>query len=271
LILLAAFFFPVALYLLVLGVLNRRPHPVVVRGTWDCAGLLFACSGAVLFAGPALLLAFYHRDVRDFLLRAPPWKEAAFNTLLVLHWSFWLLYYVTVVIGSGLLIWWRGRTTAVYNIEPALLDHTLAQVLDRLGLEWTRLGERVFIGFPRGPGRVHSARATGWPPPFDTHFKVGATPLPGEKARPSEARPDQETVFDVVPFAAARHVSLVWRTGPRALRAEIESALRRSLREVLCPPNPAGTWFLMIAGALFALIFLGVAITIVVELLKRSG
>ena len=38
---------PLAIYALILHALNRRPHPVVVPGTWDFALVLFASSSAV--------------------------------------------------------------------------------------------------------------------------------------------------------------------------------------------------------------------------------
>src|ERR1700758_3195552 len=55
LIFLALFFFPIALYCLILGMINRRPHPVMVSGSWDFFGLLLAASGLLLFGGPTVL------------------------------------------------------------------------------------------------------------------------------------------------------------------------------------------------------------------------
>ena len=52
---LLAFLLPFSIYLLLLGNLNRRPHPVLVPGTWDFAGVLFAASGFLLVVGPAVI------------------------------------------------------------------------------------------------------------------------------------------------------------------------------------------------------------------------
>ena len=40
-----AFLFPLAVYCLVLGLINRRRQPLMVSAGWDFAGLLFAASG----------------------------------------------------------------------------------------------------------------------------------------------------------------------------------------------------------------------------------
>jgi hypothetical protein len=270
LILLAVFFFPIGVYCLVLGVLNRRHRPLVVSGTWDCLGLLLACSGAVLFAGPATLLAFYHHDVWEFLIGSPRWSKTPFTSLLTFHWLLWLLYFVAVLNGSALLIWWQRWTISVYNIEPGTFDDVLAQVLDRLGLEWTRMGERVFIGFAPRFHQDQPAQARNLPTHSGSHVTARMISLPTAKTSPAELPQSQAAVLDVVPFIATRHISVVWREGPRLLRDEFESGLRRALRDVPGPPNPAGTWFMAIAAVLFALICLAVGAAILMELLKSG-
>src|SRR5262245_39222458 len=52
---LVAFLFPVTIYLVLLGMLNRHRSPVVVPGPWDFAGVLFAASGFLLVGGPSVL------------------------------------------------------------------------------------------------------------------------------------------------------------------------------------------------------------------------
>ena len=41
---LLAFLSPLAIYLLIIGAINRRRRPLLVSGPWDFAGLLFAAS-----------------------------------------------------------------------------------------------------------------------------------------------------------------------------------------------------------------------------------
>jgi len=273
LIILAVFLFPVAVYFLLLGLLNRRPRPVAVPGTWDCAGLLLACSGAILFGGPALITAFYDREVRAWLVN-PRWADVPFDELLTLYWLIWLVYLILVITGAALLIWLRSAILSVHNIEPAVFDDMLGQTLDRLGLEWTRLGDRVFIGFGTSSGRLAQAPGQSPAPIYCTQIKAELSSRPSDGNLgaglpvPSPSR-HGEAVFDVESFAATRYVSLVWRSPGGTLRAEIESGVRRALAGVRSPDNPAGTWFLILAAALFLLIFMGVAITILIDIQGR--
>jgi hypothetical protein len=263
---LALFVFPVAVYCLVLGLINRRPHPVLVSGPWDFFGLLLAASGLILFGGPAILTLFYDREVRDFLLgrlRSPQFEFAA---LLAKWWILWLLYYLVVVGGSAALLWMRREVTSIYNIEPAVFDEVFAQLLDRLGLEWTRLGNRIFVGF-RGLTRP------GPPPlpptgPDSEHVRGDVLPLPAAQPFPTLARPDQEAVIDVEPFYATRHVTLNWRSSAGQTRQEIEAELGRVLGEVHTPYNPAGGWLMLIASCFF-LIVLGVVMLLCIQLWMR--
>jgi hypothetical protein len=262
LILLAVLLFPAAVYFLVLGLVNRRPRPVLVKGSWDCAGLLLACSGVLLVGGPALITAFYRRDVRDFLLGSPRWGAVAFDEVLTYYWWIWLLYFVVVIAASALLIWWRSGMVSIYNIEPAAFDELLGQALDHLGLEWTRMGDRVFV-CSRHPSAAAGSATPGQP--LDEHIMAGVP------AYPVASRPEQEGVLDVEPFAATRHVSLLWRSSGGLLRGEVETGLRRALAGIRAPYNPAGSWFLIVASVLFLLIFAGVAVTIFIDLHLRRA
>ena len=56
-----AFLFPLAVYCLILGLINRRRHPLMVSAAWDFAGLLFAASGFLAFGLPGILNGFTER------------------------------------------------------------------------------------------------------------------------------------------------------------------------------------------------------------------
>jgi hypothetical protein len=260
---LALFFFPVAVYCLVLGMLNRRTNPVMVSGPWDFLGVLLAASGLILFGGPAALTMFYDKEVRDFLVGRYHDFGTHFSSLFYKWWGIWALYYLLVLGCAGFLVWLRRGKTAVYNIEPAALDETLARVLERLDLEWARLGNRVFIGFPGG-----SIPSAGIPVPQDPHVVAG---LPPKRPGAVSAWPDREAIVDVEPFYATRHVTLSWvyATGP--VRHQVEAELGRSLNEVFVRDNPASTWLMLVASFLFALIFFGVALMIVMEIRMRHN
>jgi hypothetical protein len=257
LIFLAAFFFPIAVYCLILGMLNRRPTPVLVGGLWDCLGLLLATSGLVLFGGPAILAALYQQEVRDFLLGKPRWANIDFGELLEFWWRVWLLYYLAVLGGGALLLWLRRGVTSVYNVEPAAFDDILAHVLDKLGLEWTRLGDRVFIG------------------PHGTLVRGGTGPAklpdsPGLETSPPRRAQGPEAILDLEPFFATRHVTVHWRSATGSVRAEVEAELVRVLNQVAAPANPAGNWFMITASCLFALIFICVAVNVFLQIYVRK-
>jgi hypothetical protein len=263
---LAFFLFPLAVYCLIVGMINRRPHPVLVYGPWDFLGILLAASGAVLFGGPAILTAFYDRDVRQFLLGRLGTGQVQFGDLLAKWWLIWLLYYLGVLAGGALLVWLRREMTAVYNVEPAVFDDTLAQVLDRLGVESTRMGNRVFIGLRGSGGRVSAGPAEQLPPEVSEHIIPGPLPREAPRALTALVRLDQEAVVDVEPFAATRHVTLNWRNSTGRVREEVEAELARALREVQTRDNPAGGWFMVIATSLFALVLVSVVMVILLEI-----
>ncbi len=263
-IVLALFLFPVAVYCLVLGMVNRRPHPVLVPGAWDFLGVLLAASGLLVFGGPALLGFLYDREVREFLIGRLRPADVSFSDLFAKWWRIWILYYA-VVCGAGVfLIWWRRRSSVVYNADPAVFDEILARTLDQVGVEWTRMGNRVFIGF-----RAGRKMPAGGEQPASEHVQVlSGYPRAGEKYHPTPGRVDQ-AVLDVEPFYATRNVTLQWTgtTGP--IREDVEAELARALTQVPAGDNPAATWFSMIASVLFFLIFLGIALAIVLAIRTR--
>src|SRR5262249_28836011 len=124
------FLLPLTIYFLVLGVINRRWRPLVVRGRWDFAGLLFAASGFLLFGGPSILSLLYQRWRVAWLFnhqqQAPSLSNEAYYFWLALA----ILYFLAVVGGAAFLLWRRGDQLAIYNIDPAIFDECLAHVLD---------------------------------------------------------------------------------------------------------------------------------------------
>jgi hypothetical protein len=275
-ILLAIFLFPIAVYGLILGLINRRPRPTLVPGSWDCAGLLFACAGVLLLGGPALIAALYSRDLRAFLAGSPRFSPVPITDLLAFYGWMWAIYLTAVIAGSGLLIWWRSRTLSVYNIEPEVFDDILALTLDGLGLEWIRMGDRILVSprkkasYPdRGPADalrlVTSEHITAEP------LVTSGPVLPGTGQLAQASSPEEEAVIDIQSFRATRHVTMVWRGPARMLRVEIEKALSRNLEEVRAPYNPAANWFLIAASGLFFLVFLAIAGVILIDLLARRA
>jgi hypothetical protein len=159
------------------------------------------------------------------------------------------VYYVLVVGGAVLLLWVRRGKTILYNVDPGEFERALAQLMDRLGLEWNRLGNRVFVGAGR-PATV----ATPERDVFSTEPLVVAQAGPGG----TPPRPAGDAAFDIEPFAALCHVTLHWHRHSGLVREELEAEIGRAVAEMAAPDNPAASWLMGAAGFLLALIFLGI-------------
>jgi hypothetical protein len=255
LLLLLVFLVPVTAYCLILALVNRRLHPVLVSGRWDAAGLLFAASGLLLFVGPVTIALLFHRSLSLMPLSGRPTQ--ALGDFLAEWWLLWLGYYLVVVLGAVLLLWMRRGKTVIYNVAPADLDRILAQLLDRLGLAWHRLGNRVVAGVAAPAPQAVSVAS-----PYLVRAETGPLDLPPEEPAPMPARPAGQAVFDIEPFATLCNVTLHWRAQSGLVREELEAELERALADVPAPENPAGGWFMAVAGFLLALIFLGIFVLV---------
>src|SRR5262249_36880252 len=140
-----------------------------------------------------------------------------------------------------------------------------------LGVTWQRVGNRLFLNF--GPPSAPLAVREG----ADTHF--AAQPLsPDVHESPQGVnvelvKPDlaahyleKDVVLDVEPFEAMRNVTLHWRSRTELLRPAVETALERALAQVPTYYNPAGNWFLGVAGCLFSLVFLDLVLMVLYAL-----
>jgi hypothetical protein len=253
--LLCFFLFPVAVYCWVLALVNRRPGPVMVSGLWDFVGLCFAASGFLLIVGPALLTGLYNRALQELpQAHQPRMIMAVLWDLLDYQWAVWLGYYAAVVLGALLLLWLRRRKTVIYNVHPAVLEAVLTQTLARLGLPWTRQGNRFSLGSPRGAAAPGAALAEA----------VRSGPPPAPAVLPREVPP---AVLDVEPFGLMYNVTLHWRGRLGPLRQEVETELARELAEVRTENNLAASWLVGIAGCLFCLVFFVVVVLIFLTVL----
>lgn len=266
------FLFPLAVYCLIVSLLNRRPRPVMVSGTWDFVGVLFAVSGFLLLGGPVMLTSLSERWRFTWLLGRPPGPAlfgeggASFWVLLA------LLYFVAVVGGAAYLLLRRRHSTSIYNIVPGRLEETLADVLDRLGLAWTRAGNRFFIspanGRPGGLGEPAPSPAVlgrlggGYPAMAET--RPAADPLLN-----GPTSYEQTGVVLLDAFPTLRHVTLHWEEGAGTLRQEVEAELERALAQVYAGHNPAGTWFMTAAACLFCAIFFGLLLLLILMVVQR--
>ena len=268
------FLFPLAIYCLAVSLLNRRHRPVMVSGTWDFVGVLFAASGFLLLGGPVMLTSLSERWRFTWLLGRNPGpalfgEDGASIWLLVA-----LLYFVTVVGGAAYLLLRRRNSTSIYNILPGRLEETLADVLDRLGLSWTRAGNRFFIS---PANNLHNGRPGGTGVPST----AVAGRLVGGRAEIPETRPatepllaaptsyDQSGILLLDAFPAFRHVTLHWEEGNGPLRQEIEAELAKALAQVYAGNNPAATWFMAASACLFCATFFGLLLLLILMLVQK--
>lgn len=241
---LVAFLFPLTIYLVLLGILNRRRGPVVVPGPWDFAGVLFAASGFLLVGGPSVLAGVGDRwrivriagQLREGQLGGEEWG----SWILV-----WGIYFAVVLGGSALLLYKRRNVTSIYNIEPAVLELLLVRVLDGLGLSWMRSGNLYAIR----PGSV----TTNVPEEAITNDVRGRI-VDVELVHAADVDAPAPSV-ELDAWAMMRHVNLIWRGAHPELRRQVEAELTRELDRVVSDENPAAGWFLSLAALSFCLMF----------------
>jgi hypothetical protein len=241
--LLLIFLFPLAIYCLTLAMINRRPQPVVVPGTWDCVGLIFAFSGFLMIVAPYVIHDLFNRYERSLPFRNVKDISQATDDAETLRWAVLILYCLVVVGGVALLVWWRRTKTIVYNADPDRFYHVLSRILGQLGY-----GQPPAAAVPSLPeadeqGILDLAQFAQTPPTTPP-----AIPL--------------QDLFEVEIFAPLSNVTMHWRTNDAKIRQQIEDELRRHIAEARLDDNPAGTWIMGIAAMLFSMSFL-VALAII--------
>lgn len=116
---------PVALYFLILGLLNSRPHPQMLRARRDFALLLIAL--CPLFALPVVW-----------------WAQSAYLGVAL----------VSGAVGLAIaLLAPPGPSWVIYNITPAEAARAVAGALRAAGLDFRREGRRFLLA--PGQGAVH--------------------------------------------------------------------------------------------------------------------
>jgi hypothetical protein len=256
------FFLPLAFYLLVLGRINRRRAPVMVSGTWDFIGILFAASGFLLFGGPAIMSSLYERW-RFFWLFGQGGRNAASS---LGPWPFWvflsLLYFVAVVAGAAYQFVRQRQLTCLYNTDLATVERALAAACDRLGLAPVRSGHLYVFGLLQ---ELHSGRRLGVPEGIQAPHILPlptrpSAPNPGGMGAEEDEFLGQSAILELEPFAALRHVTLRWSPPSSPLRQEIERELAQRLAEMGSPENDVGHWLTLVGLLLLLASLLGGAL-----------
>jgi hypothetical protein len=236
---------------------NRRAAPVMLRGVWDCVGLLFAASGLLLIVLPNLLRLLYRKSLGQVFIDESGVDELV-TRIFDEFWGLMLLYYLLLVCGIVLLIWLRWNKTIVYNVDAERLGGVLHRALSRLGLQASRSANQVIVR--HAPAREE---------PIVAELDAAAN---SARARPAPLVSSlPEAVLVIEPFAALGNVTISWLGARPGLRDEIENELAKSLEHARLDDNPAGTWFLGVAGALFSLIFVIVLVIVMATFLPPRG
>lgn len=215
---LLVFLFPVAVYLLILAIINRGPHPVLIRGTWDVLGLLFALSGFLFFGGPAILNGMYEQRRLAWALGHSDFLPGVGDGAWLFWLAFWLVYFGVVFF----VVWWmvtaRRPVTSIYNVALEPFAAALEKTLAALRIECRQAEQRLYL------------------------------------QRDADSAP---SVIDVEAFPLLHHVSLTWREDPLQLREAFEQELTHVLADTEAPEHLTWLWMLSTSICLFAVSFFG--------------
>jgi hypothetical protein len=246
--------FPIAVYCLVLSSVNRREQPLLMRGVSDFAALLFAVSGIILWAGPAMLASLYERSVAEQ-------PQRSFDDVWRQWWLIWAAYYVAVIGGAALLLWLRRQTTAIYNVQPDLVPSLVAATLQRLGFDFAQNAQHQFLIAPAKSLSPAVAAISERPQAPEAPAAAGLDAEAG--AHPYTA------AVEVEQFSSLCHATLHWYEIEPAVRREIEDELRKQLAGARPFDNPASLWQLGIGLLLIGTMLLAIFFYILTGLVPR--
>jgi hypothetical protein len=276
---LLAFFFPLAIYLLVLGVINRRGRPLLVSGVWDGIGLVFGASGFLLFAGPAIFSSLRERW-RTYWLFGQGGAPVAGPDGVWQFWIFLSLLYFALILGGTAYYFWRQRNlTSIYNVEPSQVEQAVMQACEALGLNPVRSGGMFLFGLSSSSATERSGangeRATS------PHYLSAAVPVAGPgplQALPqvdfgpiaSEGLvPDQKAILELDSFPLMRHVTLRWDPTDSPLRQSLEGELSNRLAEMPARESLLGGWLLTLGCLLLSFEILGAFAIVLLTFVTR--
>jgi hypothetical protein len=275
---LLAFFFPLAVYLLVLGLINRHRHPLLISGVWDGIGLIFGVSGFLLFAGPAILSALNERWRMFWLLGKSDVPLAGADGA----WQFWiflsLLYFLLIVSGAAYYIWRQRRLTAVYNARAAQVERAVTDVCERLGINPIHSGDLFLFGLSLGLSserRGSNGEPIQAPHYLPSAIRAGSGHLETVPALTAGERTtdptilEQTAILEVESFPFMRHVTLRWDPVDSPLRRMLESELSRQLSETYSDDSPLGGWLLTFGFVLLAFDLTGAFFFVALYLFTR--
>jgi len=249
---------PLALYLVLLGLINRRTRPLMVPGTWDFAGLLFGLSGVFIFLGPTLIgMVYDRRELFWDRVSAHPEQGIDWQTFVRTWGLIYLAYFIFVVGFMGALLVDRRRQTAIYNVDPETLAEALTEVLTQEGVAFRQIGDTVEIGarssVPIEERSPHVVTEDSLKSPNPLGVAVG---------------PRHRVTVEVDASRTLCHVTLKWSHSKNPWREQIERKLSAALDRTESPDSMLSVVFLMVACLLLLVSLCGVVISIAMSLLR---
>jgi hypothetical protein len=261
------FFVPLAVYLLILGHINRGPRHLIVSGTWDFIGVLFAASGFLLAGGPAILSAIDERWRMFWLFgERVRFVEPSLPGLLLT-----VVYFLVVVVGCVVVFLRQRQLTCIYNVEAAAVEAALLEACEHLGLDPIHSGNLLVFGLSLG-GPPAAAPLQGIQAPHSLPRTGRITlerPVLGEGPLIDEELAGQNAILEMEPFVAARHVTLRWDPHDSPLRPALEAELDRRLALRGAPEHETGTWLNLAGIGLLALSVTIVFLMLLWNVLRR--
>jgi hypothetical protein len=248
---LLAFFFPLAIYLLVLGLLNRHRHPLLISGVWDGIGLLFGVSGFLLFAGPAVLGTLSERWRVFWLLGRGDISLAAAEGA----WPMWIflafLYFLLVVCGVAMYLWRQRRLTAIYNSNSDTVEQAVSDICKELEINLVRSGDLYHLEPSDSSMLSRDRTGAGEPLPYGRGSDVASQP---------------PAILEVDSFPLMHHVTLRWEPAVSPLRRIVEAELSRRLSETFSEDGLLGAWLLTLGLMLLSFSLAGACFLILLNL-----
>jgi hypothetical protein len=232
----------------------------MVHGSWDFLGVLLAVSGVLLVLVPALLGTFYLRTMAEI----PPEVNAQEIIVeLARHWWLvWAAYYVMLLSGCFLLLWFRRHRTVIYNVDATAFLQVLEDALDSANLEYSRAGASTW--------RLLPARVADIAPAEKMAVMPGEPRSHSALAQSADKPLSGSGEIEVEPFTVMCNVTLHWRGAARQLRPEVEAELAKRLEDAWAQENPAAGWLLGLSGLLFGFVFLtGVMLILTIYFPRR--
>ncbi len=251
------FFFPMAIYCAVLASVNRQQNPVMVTGVGDFVGLLFAVSGFLLVAGPAILSGFYKQSERELLIlnSVPNWILQSWGN----WWWIWGAYYGIILLGILLTFRLRRSKTIIYNLDSESMNSFVFELMERSNRYWFRQGNSFFVGEGK-PDDVNVSPVT-----YQEMESMGKSPMGtvSVSQMTTQQSGNEKLCFTLEPFYLLRNLTIQWHEPESPIRAELESEISTLLPQIYTRNNPVGGWLLGVSGAMFGLMSLSVVMMLV--------